>query len=312
MEHRDRIKLDKEFVKKQIPLTKNMVDLAKVCGCGKDKMRHFIFDNGLYKYYCETHNKKYNPAKEDRKCCICGYDKGIERLHGQPYCKRHYNHMVRYGKPLERTCYTMNDIITEGEISRIILRDKYQNITGEAIIDTEDVDKIKNYKWYLESEKYAVTKGINSKMGIDISNVIFNNFETKYDHISHNRLDNRKINLRPITSQQNSMNMSKKKTNTSGVIGVGKQMYNKEWTGRWYASIMLNYKQIWLGIYQNFNDAVVARLQGEIKYFGEYSPHYNPETKTIQLEYINPDSNIKHYLEYDLSGELLNNYKQSA
>ena len=41
------------------------------------------------------------------------------------------------------------------------------------------------------------------------------------DHISRNKLDNRKINIRLCTSSQNSMNRSKLSINTSGHTGVG-------------------------------------------------------------------------------------------
>lgn len=305
MEHMERIKLDKGFVEEQIPLTKTLKELAEKCGCGRDKMRHFLYDNGLYKYFCEIHNIKYDPSKEDRKCSICGYDKDITSLYGQLYCKRHYNQIFRYGKPIDKTIYTRNDIIIEGDIAKIILRDRYQNINGESIIDAEDVDKVKNYKWY-KSFGYCVTKAVDPNSGIDIANVIFNDYKNPYDHISHDRLDNRKSNLRPVTQQQNAMNMGMKNTNTSGVTGVTKFKSCGVWKGKWQATLTYNYKSIWLGSYFSFDDAVHARLKGEIEYFGEYSPNYNPETKTIQLEYINPDTNIKHYVEYNLGGELIN------
>ena len=35
---------------------------------------------------------------------------------------------------------------------------------------------------------------------------------------------------------------------------------------------MVNRKEILLGTYENFDDAVRARLEGEKKYFGEFAP----------------------------------------
>ena len=312
MEHMERIKLDRGFVEEQIPLTKTLKELAGLCGCGTDKMRHYLYDNGLYKLFCETHNRKYDPTKENRQCSICGYNKDVRNLFGKLYCKRHYNHIFRFGEPVERTIYTLNDIITEGEISKIIMRDKYQNVIAESIIDTEDINKVKDYKWYLGTGGYCVTKGVDPETGVDISNVIFNDYENRYDHISHDRLDNRKSNLRPVTQQQNAMNMGMKNTNTSGVIGVGKAKSGKIWKGRWFAVIVYNYKNKWLGSYATFDEAVHARLKGEIEYFGEYSPNYDSETKTIRLEYINPVDNIKHYVEYSLGGELLHDDQIAA
>ena len=314
MEHMERKKLDRGFVEEQIPLTKTIKELAKNCGCGTDKMRHFLIDNGLYKYYCEEHNIPYDPTKEENRICsVCGYNQYVQLLKGVPYCKRCYNQIYRYGKIVEKTIYTRNDIIIEGDVAKIILLDKYQNIKGETLIDAEDVDKVKNLKWYIGSGGYCVTKGTeDTNTGIDISNVIFNDYENKYDHISHNRLDNRKVNLRVVTDHQNAMNMGKKNTNTSGVTGVSQQKQKQVWTGRWIATLTYNYKPIWLGSYASFDEAVHARLKGEIEYFGEYSPNYDSETKTIRLEYINPVDNIKHYVEYSLGGELLHDDQIAA
>lgn len=296
----DRVILSKEFVKEQIPLTKTMKELGQVCGCGINTIRYFLIENELYKYYCETKNIKYDKTFEEAKCCVCQSKKHIKKFKDNFYCLKHYNHMYRYGHIIEKTIYDKNDIEINGDSSEIILRDKNQNIVDKCIVDTEDVEKIKQYKWY-KSNGYCVTKGIDKNNEIDIANVIFNDFENKFDHISHNRIDNRKVNLRLITSHQNAMNMGMKNTNTSGVTGVQLQNTKKKWT----AVITYNYKPIWLGCYESFDDAVKARIKGEIQYFKEYSPHYNPETKTVQLNYISQEDNINHYLEYNLEGELL-------
>lgn len=297
----ERIKLDKEFVKKQIPLVKNIKELAALCDCGTDKVRHFIIDNGLYKYYCEQRKIPYDSSKENQKCSICGEAKQIIKLKGICYCKRHFNQMYRYGEIFESTIYDRNEIIIMNNYAIIKIKDVKQNPKAECIIDIEDIDKVKDYKWY-SSYNYCVTKALNPKSATDIANVIFNDFENKYDHINHNRLDNRKINLRPVTSHQNAMNMGKKNTNTSGVTGVQQQLQKPF---KWYATITYKYKYYWLGSYHSFDEAVKARLLGEIEYFGEYSPHYNPETKTIQLNYHSRTDNKEHFLEYSLKGELL-------
>jgi hypothetical protein len=54
-------------------------------------------------------------------------------------------------------------------------------------------------------------------------------------------------------------------SNISGVAGV--RFENKKWV----AYIKVNYKKIWLGAFDNFEDAVNARKVAEEKYFGEYS-----------------------------------------
>ena len=87
------------------------------------------------------------------------------------------------------------------------------------------------------------------------------------DHINRVRDDNRINNLRSVTSQENSRNRSIASNNTSGVKGVG---YHKRYK-KWRASITVDYKYIQLGEYEDKDDAIKARIEAEIKYFGDHS-----------------------------------------
>ena len=86
------------------------------------------------------------------------------------------------------------------------------------------------------------------------------------DHINHDRIDNRKENLRVCSIRRNTMNQSRSKNNTSGVTGVG---WDKK-SNKWIAYIKVNYRQITLGRFSNIDDAIEARRNAEIEYFGEY------------------------------------------
>ena len=55
-------------------------------------------------------------------------------------------------------------------------------------------------------------------------------------------------------------------SNTSGILGV---RYRSD-RSKWYAEIQVNNRKICLGSYTNKEDAIRARLEAEIKYFGEY------------------------------------------
>jgi hypothetical protein len=193
MDHLTRIKLDRDYVKSIIPQTKTFGEMVKLCGCSENKLRDYIRENGLYKYYCEQHHIPYDPTIEEKCCTVCGSKTGLQSYHKIPYCKRHFLQMYRHGKILESTIYDRNEIKIIDNVAHIIIKNVKQEITNEAIIDVEDVDKIKDYKWYV-SGGYCITKAFNQYMGTDIANVIFNNFENRYDHINHNRLDNRKVN----------------------------------------------------------------------------------------------------------------------
>ena len=63
------------------------------------------------------------------------------------------------------------------------------------------------------------------------------------------------------------MNHKISKRNTSGVTGV-------DWSktrNLWRARIHFKRKEILLGYYTNFDDAVKARKEAEEKYYGEYA-----------------------------------------
>lgn len=77
------------------------------------------------------------------------------------------------------------------------------------------------------------------------------------DHINGNRADNRWANLREVSHLENTRNLRKPKTNTSGIVGVG-------WVPgirRWQAKIGRRGN---LGTYDNLLDAVCARRSAEI------------------------------------------------
>ena len=88
------------------------------------------------------------------------------------------------------------------------------------------------------------------------------------DHINRNPLDNRKCNLRVCSQQQNTINRSLRNDNTSGKSGV---TFNKR-IGKWQANVYISGKRHHLGYFDNKEDAITARLEGEEKYFGEFAP----------------------------------------
>lgn len=88
------------------------------------------------------------------------------------------------------------------------------------------------------------------------------------DHINHIRTDNRICNLRAVSRQENGKNQSKPITNKSGHSGV---CWHKK-INKWNVQIGINKKQIYLGMFDNINDAIAARKQAEI-YYGFHENH---------------------------------------
>jgi len=89
------------------------------------------------------------------------------------------------------------------------------------------------------------------------------------DHKNRNKKANWIDNLRPATFAQNIHNSCLLKNNTSGVKGVS-WVTSKQ---RWEASIMIDYRGIYLGRFKEFIDAVRARYNAEVQYgFTEFNP----------------------------------------
>lgn len=82
------------------------------------------------------------------------------------------------------------------------------------------------------------------------------------DHINHNREDNKLINLREVTHQENLKNITLKKNNKSGIMGVGWIKQNSSWR----AYISSNKKWIHLGSFNDKFEAICARKSAERKY----------------------------------------------
>jgi hypothetical protein len=82
------------------------------------------------------------------------------------------------------------------------------------------------------------------------------------DHIDHNRANNRLENLRVVTHQRNAQNISMPADNISGVIGVG---WSKA-SSKHIAYITIGGRRFHLGVFAEFEDAVAARKQAEIKH----------------------------------------------
>ena len=82
------------------------------------------------------------------------------------------------------------------------------------------------------------------------------------DHINRIKSDNRIANLRDVSHSENHKNMPKQSNNTSGVVGV---KWDKS-RNRWSAYIKVEQKNIFLGRYVEFSEAVNARKNAEILY----------------------------------------------
>lgn len=89
------------------------------------------------------------------------------------------------------------------------------------------------------------------------------------DHIDGNPANNSLENLRLATIQENQWNrVNLARNNKSGSQGVSWREDKRKWRAR----IKLNQKDISLGSFDSMEEAIAARIQAEVKYYGNFSP----------------------------------------
>lgn len=147
---------------------------------------------------------------------ICSVEGCNSKHRAKGYCTKHYQQIKKYGEIISigRTMYDPNEIIIYEDYAEMIIYDNRGNEKARTLIDIEDIERVKEYKWHLSKDGYISTN-INSKVTrkiISLHRFIMNVWDEEYDcnsnvidHINRNPLDNRKSNLR-IVSQRENMN----------------------------------------------------------------------------------------------------------
>lgn len=144
----------------------------------------------------------------------------------------------------------------------------FYNSDKEFYFDLEDYDKIKDYRWYLNNNGYALA-WVGDKQQTLHSLIMGQEKGKEIDHKDRNRLNNRKENLRFTTHRNNSRNTKLPINNNSGFIGVS---FDKK-RNKWIASLYIDRKQVYNERFINKEDAVKARLKAELEYYGiDYAP----------------------------------------
>ena len=114
-------------------------------------------------------------------CSVEGCD---NKYLAKGYCDKHYRQFKRHGKILERTRYDKNEIIEYKDFAEVVLYDKNNKEIARTKIDLKNIDLVKNYKWFLSSNKYVVTNTENSIMSMHRL-IMMPNDDMVVDHINH-------------------------------------------------------------------------------------------------------------------------------
>lgn len=97
------------------------------------------------------------------------------------------------------------------------------------------------------------------------------------DHIDGNKTNNTLSNLRVVSHAVNQRNQRRPSHNSSGVIGVSWHKDKK----RWCAHIKREGRQVALGSYRQFEEAVVARARAEVEM--GYHPNHGRSIPVPQM-----------------------------
>lgn len=186
------------------------------------------------------------------ECEICGRkdtECKIRKINGMTLCPKHITQYYRNNGFLENTIYDENKYILDSEnnLYKIELKNKKCEIIGYAIIDIDDFEKCKKYKWHISHEYVVASLPNNNKIFL---HKLITNCPNGFivDHINHNKLDNRKSNLRLSNKSYNGANRNKK--------DVGVRMVP---SGKYQVMIMKDYKHYYLGTFDIKEEAIKAR-----------------------------------------------------
>jgi len=152
-----------------------------------------------------------------------------------------------------------------------------------VLLDDEDYEVLKFYKWHDKGNGYAMRIGKCTKETPNVRHMMHREImkakKGEYvDHINGNKMDNRRKNLRVATNQQNAFNQGPRSTNTSGYKGVTWSESRKKYV----AQITHNYKRICLGYFDCKHKAAIT---------------YNNKAKELHGEFVKLNEIPKEYFE---------------
>jgi len=149
-----------------------------------------------------------------------------------------------------------------------------------AIVDGEDYPKISLHKWCARKGKDATTyyalrgERVNGKTKTILMHIEILGKKEGFvtDHINQNGLDNRRCNLRFATFADNIRNRkSRGDQKASKYKGVTFHKRKGKGSRQWQASIRVNGKAIYLGIYHKDTEAALVYDDAASKYFGAFA-----------------------------------------
>lgn len=189
--------------------------------------------------------------------------------------------VTKMKKLIDKEDYVKNKYKIKGNTT-IIYLNKQDGSVMEALIDTEDLDKLKDfdYKWgaawdprvpghYARSSVYTGMKnGKGTCKMVYLHRYIINAEEGEYvDHINRNTLDNRKRNLRKTSQSENMQNRSG--ANSNNTTGYRNVSYVKG-EGKYIVQLQIDGKNTRLGAFDDVHEAGRFAEKMRKKYYGKH------------------------------------------
>lgn len=149
-----------------------------------------------------------------------------------------------------------------------------------ALVDSEDFELVSRFRWNVQEHWYQGARTLVHQGPYVIAHP--SRGETyrmhtlitgwsKVDHVNHDGLDNRRSNLRLVTSRLNSANAKPQGDTVSGFKGV-------TWTSRsWRARITIDGTLKHLGVFDSEVNAALAYDEAARKAWGEFAYLNFPE-----------------------------------
>jgi hypothetical protein len=187
-------------------------------------------------------------------CPRCGaaFFRGAARIkaYKQNFCSRTCQNVS------PGSSFTLSD---DGTTALIPIRRRDGSIKNYALVDAADGPMVAAYTWQMGKDGYAQrSPWINGRrttvkmhrmiLGLEPGDRRF------CDHVNRDRRDNRRANLRVLTSSTNPQNRSPH----TGVTSEHRGVSWRKAAGKWEAYVRANGKQVHLGLFESEEDAAAA------------------------------------------------------
>ena len=144
------------------------------------------------------------------------------------------------------------------------------NGKGFALVDDEDYELVSQFRWH----RWQGARVAYAHRGLWIPGRPYSQQKMhmlitgwpETDHINHDGLDNRRVNLRPATRSQNNAHQRRRKDNVSGYKGV----YWHKRDQRWCACVNKDGRLRWSKLFADPEEAARARDLKALELHGEF------------------------------------------